>query len=340
MQTIRNTLVVMDPQQPESLLLDRAKLIASATESHLHLLACNKKNHASSALHSTEQALRQQGFSVSSQQAWHDSLHKTIIAVQQEHQCGLVIKQHLPDNPLLKTFLPSEDWKLLRFCPCPVLIVKSAEPWAGRAILAAVDAGNSEVTHRVLHAGIVSHGYDIARMTGGSLHMMSAHPCPELLSADPVYHLSESIQAMYRQHCRALQAEYDVSDECLHLVEGPAESLIPAVAERLGVALTVIGSVARSGLSGTLIGNTAENILDSLNCDVLVLKPDDIISHLEELAAPQHNQVMDGAIHSWPYSHTAQLEVPAAQGGAPGQGAADIASIDVSEGQIHGSPAR
>lgn len=337
MQTIRNTLVVMDAQQPDSLILNRAKLIASATESHLHLLACDKKNNSSSALQATEQALRQQGFSVSSQQAWNSSLHKTVIAVQQERECGLVIKRHLPDNPLLKTFMPSEDWKLLRFCPCPVLIVKSTEPWAGGVILAAIDAGNSDVNHRVLHAGIVSHGYDIAKMIGGTLHMMSAHPCPELLSADPVYHLSESIQAMYQEHCRALQAEYDISDEHLHIVEGPAESLIPSVAERLRVSLTVIGSVARSGLSGALIGNTAENILDSLSSDVLVLKPEDVIHHMEELAAPRHDQVLDGAIHSWPYSHSAHLEVPAAH---RVQGTSDISPIALSEDQTPSRLAR
>jgi universal stress protein E len=313
MQTIRNTLVVMDAQQPDSLLLDRAMLIASATSSHLHLLACNKNNHSSSNLQATEDFLRQKGFGVSSQQAWKNSLHKTIIAVQQEQGCGLVIKQHSPDNPLLKTFLPSEDWKLLRFCPCPVLIVKSTDSWQGGVILAAIDAGNSDVNHRVLHAGIVGHGHDIAQMVGGTLHIISAHPCAELLSADPVYHLRDSIHAMYLEHCRALQAEYKVSDERLHIEEGPAESLIPSVAERLSVALIVIGSVARSGLSGALLGNTAENILDSLSADVLVLKPDDIISHLEELASPPHNQVLDGAIHSWPYSHAAHLEVPATQ---------------------------
>jgi len=33
------------------------------------------------------------------------------------------------------------------------------------------------------------------------------------------------------------------------------------------------------------MGNTAEVVLDALESDVLVLKPDDIIEHLEELVA-------------------------------------------------------
>lgn len=61
--------------------------------------------------------------------------------------------------------------------------------------------------------------------------------------------------------------------------------VIPQVAQQLDAAVTVIGTVARTGLSGALIGNTAEIILDALECDVLVLKPDEIIAHLEELVA-------------------------------------------------------
>ena len=46
----------------------------------------------------------------------------------------------------------------------------------------------------------------------------------------------------------------------------------------------MIGTVARTGLSGALIGNTAEVVLDALESDVLVLKPQELMDHLEELA--------------------------------------------------------
>ena len=46
-----------------------------------------------------------------------------------------------------------------------------------------------------------------------------------------------------------------------------------------------------------------EMILDSLDSDVLVLKPDDIIPHLEELAAPAPSATADDAPFAWPYSH-------------------------------------
>lgn len=61
--------------------------------------------------------------------------------------------------------------------------------------------------------------------------------------------------------------------------------LIPFMAHKLRAVVTVIGTVARSGLSGALIGNTAEVVLDAVESDVLVLKPQEIEDHLEEVVA-------------------------------------------------------
>lgn len=285
MQAIRSILVVMEPGQQEGLALKRAKLIAGVTQSQLHLLVCDKKNDHSTYLSDLCATLNQEGFNTSSQQAWHENLHQTIISVQQAEGCGLVIKQHFPDNPLKKAILTPDDWKLLRYCPSPVLMVKTDKSWNAGVILAAVDVGNADGEHRTLHASIISHGYDIAALAKANLHVISAHPAPMLSAADPTFQLKETIEARYREQCKAFQAEFDVPDERLHVVEGPADSLIPQVAHQLNAAVTVIGTVARTGLSGALIGNTAEVILDSLESDVLVLKPDDIIGHLEELVA-------------------------------------------------------
>ena len=131
----------------------------------------------------------------------------------------------------------------------------------------------------------VDPAYDIAGLTHGQLHVISAHPSPMLSAADPTFQLSETIEARYREACKAFQAEYGVDDQHLHIEEGPADVLIPRTAHQLDAAVTVIGTVARTGFSGALIGNTAEVVLDALESDVLVLKPDEVIAHLDELAA-------------------------------------------------------
>ncbi|WP_223461863.1 MULTISPECIES: universal stress protein [unclassified Pseudomonas] len=284
MQAVRSILVVIDPEHSESLALKRAKLIAGVTQAQLHLLVCDPKHDHSAMLGVLKAALLADGYTVTTEQAWNQSLHETIVDVQQAEGCGLVIKQHFPDSALKRALLTPEDWKLLRQCPSPVLLVKTAGSWKDKVILAAVDVGNADGEHRHLHNTIIDHGYDIATLAKAHLHVISAHPSPMLSSADPTFQLSETIQARYREQCKSFQAEFDIDDEHLHIEEGPADVLIPFMAHKLQAAVTVIGTVARSGLSGVLIGNTAEVVLDAVESDVLVLKPMEVADHLEEIA--------------------------------------------------------
>jgi len=59
----------------------------------------------------------------------------------------------------------------------------------------------------------------------------------------------------------------------LHVVKGPAQSVVPELARELAVDLVVMGTVARTGIDGFFMGNTAESILGELYCSVLTIKP-------------------------------------------------------------------
>lgn len=48
---------------------------------------------------------------------------------------------------------------------------------------------------------------------------------------------------------------------------------MPAVATELEVDLVVMGTLTRTGIPGSLIGNTAEVILNTLGCSVPAVKP-------------------------------------------------------------------
>jgi universal stress protein E len=44
--------------------------------------------------------------------------------------------------------------------------------------------------------------------------------------------------------------------------------------DQLRADLVIMGAVSRSGLKGLFLGNTAEDVLDRLHCDLLIVKPD------------------------------------------------------------------
>jgi universal stress protein E len=60
----------------------------------------------------------------------------------------------------------------------------------------------------------------------------------------------------------------------LSLAPGIAWQLIRTTARRVGADVIVMGSVGRSGISGLLIGNTAEKVLHAADASVLIVKPD------------------------------------------------------------------
>ena len=283
MQSIKRILVVIDPTREDSVALVRSRLLAGYLGAELHLLVCENRGDHTATLEDLCANLETAGIVASYSQAWHNNVTDTIIRTLMAQGCGLVIKQHLPDNPLKKALLTPDDWKLLRYCPAPVLLAKGSAQWLNGKVLAAVDLGDHDDQHQHLHAAIVSHAFDIASMIGGELHLLSAHPAPMLSAANPIYQLRETILKIYGEKARHYIDEYDIAEHNAHIDEGPADTLIPRVAEQIGACVTVIGTVARTGISGALIGNTAEVVLDQLSGDVLVLKPDDMIDHLQDL---------------------------------------------------------
>jgi nucleotide-binding universal stress UspA family protein len=53
------------------------------------------------------------------------------------------------------------------------------------------------------------------------------------------------------------------------------------MAAQLKADLVVMGTVARTGIAGLLIGNTADTILEQLRCSVLALKPPGFVTSIK-----------------------------------------------------------
>ena len=63
----------------------------------------------------------------------------------------------------------------------------------------------------------------------------------------------------------------------LHVgLASPTQAVLEGVA-RLRPGLVVMGTVSRGGIPGLLMGNTAERLIDSVDCALLTVKPRDFV---------------------------------------------------------------
>ncbi|WP_281648464.1 universal stress protein [Parendozoicomonas sp. Alg238-R29] len=281
MRTLTKMLVVVDTRKSSSIALNRAVMIAKATDTPIVVLAPNPRANAESQAHldAMVQPFIEEGVAISGSEQWHNNAVETIIHVRQLERCSLVVKATKQDKSITSIVSTPEDWSLLRQCRVPVLLVKNSDSWKGKNILAAIDACPGDSSHEILNNVIMEYAGAISGVAETELHMGSAHPGLMLSGEDT----EQEAHDRYESNCIPLATKYGISDENIHVEEGPAEVFIPELSKRLNTSLIVMGTVANTSLKGALLGNTAEQILHHVECDVLTLKPRDIMDPLENV---------------------------------------------------------
>lgn len=218
---------------------------------------------------------------------WHNRPFEAIIHETIEGGFDLIIKgTHEHDSLKYVIFTPT-DWHLMRKAPVPVLLVKEHEWPTGGNIIAAVNVGTQDQEHRSLNERITQLALDFAQTLQGQVNLVNSYPgtpvniAIEIPEFDPSS-FNESVRKHHEEAMRTFATAHGVSQEHCHVREGLPEDAIPAVARKLDAELVVIGTVGRQGLSAALIGNTAEHVIDALDCDVLAVKPEGFVSPLQK----------------------------------------------------------
>lgn len=197
------------------------------------------------------------------------------------------------ENPgFLKKLFGSDDMHLLRKCPCPVWLMKQSEKSHYDCILAAVDFDPLKPTavEQALNHNILEQASMLALSDFASLHLVHVWEAfaertmvsrsdlrfeslipylenEQMLHQKGLYQLDETLRDLLGPEA------YNDLSTYFHLLKGSARKMIPELAVELQADIVVMGTVARTGISGLIIGNTAEAILDQLTCSVLAIKP-------------------------------------------------------------------
>jgi universal stress protein E len=192
----------------------------------------------------------------------------------------LIVAECMPGRRIAPMLLRLTDWELLRLSPVPVLVVKSAKPYHHPAILAAIDPTHAHAKPTRLDDEILSAGAAIQYALRGKLHAVHAY-VPAMVGATPYDILDADVAAQLQERVKAdAPAGFDralrkanIPRSRRHLIGRHPQDAIPRTARKTGSAIVVMGAISRSGLKRIFIGNTAEQLLDDLTCDVLVVKP-------------------------------------------------------------------
>lgn len=213
--------------------------------------------------------------------------HIELIRGAMAHEADLLI---VTDEPMRRggRGFGTITMKLLRDCPCPVLALRDHRGASHERILAAVDVAPEGAEGALPNQRIMQMAILLARRARGALFVFHAW---SLWGEDLLRHrggVSEQEvdeMALDRKHEKAnrldeLLADPEVAElGCtVELHKGSAVHLLPKIVEERRIDVVVMGTVARTGLPGFVIGNTAERILNRLSCSVLTVKPPGFVS--------------------------------------------------------------
>jgi nucleotide-binding universal stress UspA family protein len=212
----------------------------------------------------------------------------------------LVIKS--PENSAwLDRLLGSDDMHLLRKCPCPVWLIKPESDKPYQRILAAVDVEENfpedeREVRQSMNREILQLASSLALSEFAELHVVHAWNAPGESAMrggfmnTPLEKIDTYGDQVKSQHAQTLdtlmneitdnlgQETLDFIKPKIHLVKGWARKETPAVAKEISADLVVMGTVARTGIPGFLMGNTAESILNQIDCSVLAVKPSGFVT--------------------------------------------------------------
>ncbi len=195
----------------------------------------------------------------------------------------------------------SVDWKLIRACPVPLLLVKSGRKLEGSSVIVAVDPFHARAQATHLDAQMLHLGRAYAHWLKAPVHIFHAFmplipvQTLPLAAAAPLMVLTPEEEATHRAQVQrriaALARSAGIPKAAQHIQFGEVARELTAITRSTRAGLVVMGAVSRSVLGRILIGSTAERVLDKLACDVLIAKPRAVRGHRRPQAVKSGPQI-------------------------------------------------
>ena len=227
--------------------------------------------------------LRANGLEVTIDARWDYPLHDGIVRKAQDLGADFVVKDTHYHSVLKRSIFSNTDWSLIRNCPGTLWLVKPRPPGQRPCFVAAVDPLHERDKPADLDNRIITTAKEICGALGGEVHVFHAFDVTAAIAmstdamtmpiALPINELADAMRTQHTEAVERLCKEHGIPSDRTHVHQGGTRQLLLTLTEQLRADAVVMGALSRSGLKGLFLGNTAEDVLDRLHSDLIIVKP-------------------------------------------------------------------
>ncbi len=276
--------VIIDPTTEHQVALVKALLIAKLADCSIHAFMCVYRDidksggsdsrrdfkhdvidQARDRLEQLMEPCRLSGVPYSTEVVWNSRWVEMAMHAVAKSDCDLLIKSSFEHSKARRIFSKTSDYTLMRYCACPILFTHREQEWKSDRILACLDLESNDPQHTRLNQVILRDARAFAEIVGMDLYLACAYR--DRLSAE---HLPLDTHGKPVDEA-ALGELFGLDPARIFLRQGETVASLKAVCDETNPSILVIGTIARTGLSGKLIGNTAEKLLDLVDADLLTV---------------------------------------------------------------------
>lgn len=297
-------LTVVEPDIEPQVVVQRATWLAEQTGAELTLMLCDAdvtslasgffissdtkaiaeemRNAQREILEDLAEPCRKRGIDPELEVLEERPVAEAVIARALEIEPSFVVKGTQFHSDAKRAIFVDTDWHLLRACPFPLWIVKPREIASKPMIAAAVDPTHEKDEAAHLDHLIVKQALAVSRKVGGEVHLVHSYQPVSGVGAEatktfkpirlPADELRKRAEADHRDKLAVLAESTGIARERVHLLPGAPREVLPWFARDRNVDVFVMGAVARWSLQRSVIGSTAERVMDHLPCDILVVR--------------------------------------------------------------------
>jgi universal stress protein E len=231
----------------------------------------------SAALEIMADTLRGRGYAVGAAAVWDYPIYQAIVRRAVAIEADLVVSESL--RRAKGRGLGSADWRLIAGCPVPLLMVKPSGTADYRHIAAAIDPFHAHDKPAALDEIILTRAAEMARAFGARLSAVYCLvPLTAIVGIESHASLTSpeaetKLQDRNKAAVVDLLSKRAIGPEAAHVFRGTPSEVLPRFVADEAVDLLVMGALSRGRTAELIVGTTAADVLDSAECDLLVVKP-------------------------------------------------------------------